>query len=303
MAGNREIVTTDGDYRSSCEYQGLNNKLDYISGWREVETAVEGAVIYVSYSDGAKKVHTTDELNDIFQRYIDEFIGKLELGNKKDNPNRSYNNVMGVVNSQENIDAVQFYRDLYECCQVPGLSNAFFTETNDAMIGGQAAMIMNYFAFFPALASPDISEYADVTGYFPNPAGPGGAQHAALGGQGMSIISYIPDERKQAAMDFIEWYAQDDIQAQFAALGGYSTNNSVVESQEFLEAAPFNPAFAETMTFVKDFWNIPEYGELLEVTQRLLSQFIVEGVGTAEETMNQIAEEHDAILRDAGYIE
>ena len=213
------------------------------------------------------------------------------------------NNVMGVVNSPENIESVQFYRDLYECCQVPGLSNAFFTETNDAMIGGQAAMIMNYFAFLPALASPEISEYADVTGYFPNPAGPGGAQHAALGGQGMSVISYIPEERKQAAFDFIEWYAQDEIQAQFASLGGYSTNNSVVESDEFLNATPFNPAFAETMTFVKDFWNIPEYGELLEVTQRLLSQFIVEGVGTAEDTMNQIAEEHDAILRDAGYIE
>ena len=119
----------------------------------------------------------------------------------------------------------------------------------------------------------------------------------------MSVISYIPEERKQAAFDFIEWYAQDEIQAQFASVGGYSTNKSVVESDEFLNATPFNPAFAETMTFVKDFWNIPEYGELLEVTQRLLSQFIVEGVGTAEETMNQIAEEHDAILRDAGYIE
>ena len=52
------------------------------------------------------------------------------------------NNVLGVVNSPENIEAVQFYRDLYECCQVPGLSNAFFTETNDAMIGGQGVMIM-----------------------------------------------------------------------------------------------------------------------------------------------------------------
>ncbi|GAJ21000.1 unnamed protein product, partial [marine sediment metagenome] len=58
-----------------------------------------------------------------------------------------------------------------------------------------------------------------------------------------------------------------------------------------------------TMTFVKDFWNIPEYGELMEITQRHLSSFIVEGVGTAEETMNAIAEEHDQVLRDAGYIE
>ncbi|MGB6420420.1 MAG: extracellular solute-binding protein [Anaerolineales bacterium] len=214
------------------------------------------------------------------------------------------NNVMGIVNSPENIEAVQFYRDLYECCQVPGLSNAFFTETNDAMIGGQATMIMNYFAFLPALASSDISEYADVTGFFPNPAGPKGApQHAALGGQGMSVISYISDERKQAALDFIEWFAQEDIQTKWAELGGYSCNSSVLQTDEFLAAQPFNPAFAETMTFVKDFWNIPEYGELLEITQRHLSSFIVEGVGTAEETMNAIAEEHDQVLRDAGYIE
>jgi len=57
------------------------------------------------------------------------------------------------------------------------------------------------------------------------------------------------------------------------------------------------------MTFVKDFWNIPIYGELLEITQREFHKFIVEGVGTAEETMNTIAEEHDRILRDGGYIQ
>jgi multiple sugar transport system substrate-binding protein len=57
------------------------------------------------------------------------------------------------------------------------------------------------------------------------------------------------------------------------------------------------------MTFVKDFWNIPVYGELLEVTQRELHSYVVEGLGTAEETMNKIAEEHDRILRDEGYIE
>jgi len=213
------------------------------------------------------------------------------------------NNVMGIVNSPENIESLQFYKDLYECCQVPGLSNAFYTETNDAMIGGQAAMVMNYFAFFPALANSDVSPYADVTGYFPNPAGPTGQQHAALGGQGMSVISYIPDERKQASLDFIEWFAQDDIQAEWAALGGYSCNAAVLATDEFLNATPFNPAFAETMTFVKDFWNIPEYAELLEITQREFSAFVVEGVGTAEDTMNTIAENHDAILRDAGYIE
>ncbi|MCS6842950.1 MAG: extracellular solute-binding protein, partial [Caldilineales bacterium] len=87
-------------------------------------------------------------------------------------------NVMGVVNSPEAIEALQFYRDLYDCCQWPGGSNAFFTETNDAIISGQAAMSMNYFAFFPALVNPGTNpNYYDKIGFFSNPAGPTGKQH------------------------------------------------------------------------------------------------------------------------------
>ena len=213
------------------------------------------------------------------------------------------NNVMGVVNSDRAVEAVQFYRDLYECCQVPGLSNAFFAETNDALVGGQAAMAMNYFAFFPALASPSVNPHAEATGFFAGPTGPDGQRYAALGGQGISILSYISTARQKAARDFIRWFAQEEIQAKWAALGGYTCNKKVLASDIFLNATPFNPAFAETMTFVKDFWNVPMYGELLEVAQRELSKFVVEGVGTAKETMDRVAKEHDRILRNAGIIE
>jgi multiple sugar transport system substrate-binding protein len=214
----------------------------------------------------------------------------------------SNNNVMGVVNSKEAVEAVQFYRDLYECCQVPGLSNAFFTETNDAFIGGKAVMAMNYFAFFPALVNASINPHADGTGFFSNPAGPTGKRGAALGGQGASVISYISPERQQAAKDFIKWFAQEEVQAEWAKLGGYTCNKNVLASDEFLNATPFNPAFAETMNFVVDFWNIPIYGQLLESTQRELSAFIVEGQGTAQETMDTIAEEHDKVLKENGFI-
>jgi multiple sugar transport system substrate-binding protein len=41
------------------------------------------------------------------------------------------------------------------------------------MIGGQVAMSMNYFAFFPALVNPGTNPYYhDKTGFFPNPKGP-----------------------------------------------------------------------------------------------------------------------------------
>jgi len=212
--------------------------------------------------------------------------------------------VMGVVNSPENVAAAQFYRDLYDCCQGPGLSNAFFTETNDAMISGQVAMSMNYFAFFPALVNPGTNpNYYDKMGFFANPAGPGGGRGAGLGGQGMSVLSTISPERQQASLDFIQWFAQQDVQAKWAELGGYTCNSEVLESEAFLNANPYNPAFAETMTFVKDFFNIPPYGQLLEISQRELGRFIVEGTGTAQETMDNIATEYDKVLRETGFIQ
>jgi multiple sugar transport system substrate-binding protein len=212
------------------------------------------------------------------------------------------NTVEGVINSPAVVEALQYYRDLYDCCQVPGLSNAFYTETNDAMIGGQAAMIMNYFAFFPALANSSTNPYADVTGYFANPAGPTGIRKAALGGQGMSVISYISPERQQASLDFIKWFAQESVQTQWAALGGYTCNSNVLQSEAFMTATPYNPAFSTTMTFVMDFWNIPTYATLLEISQRNLSAFVIEGVGTAQETMDTIAAEQTAALKADGVI-
>lgn len=213
------------------------------------------------------------------------------------------NQVQGVVNSPEAVAALEYYRELYACCAPPGHSNAFFQEDNDAYISGQVAMVMNYFAFFPPLINPAINPYAEVTGFFANPAGPGGERYAALGGQGMSVNAYISDERKQAALDFVEWFAQDEIQQQWAALGGYTTNIAVLESPEFLEVAPFNAAFAETMTFVKDFWNIPVYGELLEPAQRYINAYVVGNVGTAKEALDGMALEQHEILVDAGVIE
>ncbi len=214
------------------------------------------------------------------------------------------NNVLGIVNSPENVAALEMYRELYTCCQAPGLSNAFFAEVNDAYISGQVAMAMNYFAFFPALVNESTNPGSfDTTGFFANPAGPDGDQHAALGGQGMSVISYISPERQQAALDFIEWFGSDEVQVKWAEAGGYSTNQAVFASDAFLDATPYNRAFAETMTFVKDFWNIPEFGQLLEISQRELSRYVIEGTGTAQEALDNIAAEHDAILREAGYIE
>ncbi|MFH0760603.1 MAG: extracellular solute-binding protein [Bacteroidota bacterium] len=212
------------------------------------------------------------------------------------------NEVMGIINSPTAVEAVQFYKDLYSTCQVPGLTNAFYAETNDAFITGKAAMSMNYFAFAGELVDTINNPYAQNTGFFANPAGPGGDQHTALGGQGISIVSFISPERQQAAKDFIKWFAREDIQTQWAELGGFTCNKNVLKSDAFLTATPYNPAFAHSMEFVMDFWNIPQYTLLLDVTQDELYSYIVEGNGTAQATMDSIAARHNQILVEYGYL-
>ncbi len=209
--------------------------------------------------------------------------------------------VLGVVNSDRAIEALEFYKGLYQFAP-PGTNNAFFAEMNDVFINGQAAMIMNYFAFLPALINPGVNPYAAGTDFFANPAGPYGDRYTSLGGQGLSVINYISDERKAASLDFIKWFASADVQKQWAEVGGYTCNIDVLQSDEFLNNTPYNRAFADSMTFVKDFWNIPEFAELLEPVQRYLNAYVVGNVGTAKEALDGTAVEQHDVLVEAGLL-
>jgi multiple sugar transport system substrate-binding protein len=210
--------------------------------------------------------------------------------------------VEGVLNAPHCVESLEAYKKLYDSGP-PGNTNSFYAEMNDYYINGKAVMAINYFAFLPALINQGTDpNFWDKTGFFSNPAGPYGQQFASLGGQGTSINAYISDERQQAAFDFIKWFASDEIQMKWAELGGYTCNKKALATDAFLKAAPYNAAFAETMGFVKDFYNIPEYGQLLAPTQAALSNYVVGGQGTAKEALDTLAKENTQVLTDAGYI-
>jgi len=212
-------------------------------------------------------------------------------------------NPEGEINSPEAVAALEFYGELYNCCSPPGMSNAFFVEVNDAMMSGQAAMGMNYFAFFPVLSNPEVNTYAADMGYFINPAGPGGEQFAALGGQGISVISHISEERQQAALDFIKWFGSGEVQQEWGAIGGYSANKEVLSDPAFLEQTPYNAAFAETMNMVKDFYNIPGYDPLLFAARDEIAKYVLGGEGDPQELLDTVAELHAELLREGGFLQ
>jgi multiple sugar transport system substrate-binding protein len=202
--------------------------------------------------------------------------------------------VDGMINSPEAVAALEAYRELYQFTP-PNWGKAFFLEDNQAITEGLAAMSMNYFAFFPALANPATNPNAEVTGFFANPAGPDGKQHAALGGQGVSIVTY--SQNQEEAFKFLEWFIRDDVQQRWAELGGYTCHAEVLASPEFRNATPYNEAFYQSMFMVKDFWAAPEYAELLTQINNRIYPYIVGGDGTAEEALNGLAEDWTATFK------
>lgn len=193
--------------------------------------------------------------------------------------------VDGILNSPQNVKSLELYKALYGFTP-PNWGKTFFQEDNQAITENLAAMSLNFFAFFPALANKATNPNADVTGYFANPAGDDGKQHAALGGQGISIVSY--SKNQEEAMKFMEWLVKDETQQRWADLGGYTCNKSVLESEAFRKATPYNEAFYQTMFMVKDFWATPEYAELLQAMNQRVYPYVVGGEGSAKEVLDSL---------------
>ena len=208
--------------------------------------------------------------------------------------------VDGILNSEKSIEGLEAYRKLYGFTP-PGWSKTFFVENNQAITEGLAAMSMNYFAFFPALVNPATNPNAANTGFFANPKGPYGDQYAALGGQGISVVSY--SENQEEAMKFLEWFIRDDVQKRWAELGGYTASAAVLESEEFRKATPYNEAFYQTMFMVKDFWAVPEYAELLTAANARLYPFVVGGEGTAKEALDALAGDWNETFKKYGRVQ
>jgi multiple sugar transport system substrate-binding protein len=202
--------------------------------------------------------------------------------------------VQGVTNSKEAADGLAMYKELYKFTP-PGWGKTFFVEDNQAITENLAAMSMNFFAFFPALVNEASNPNAKVTGFFANPAGPTGKRFAALGGQGISIISY--SKKQEAAMKFLEWFITDETQKKWAELGGYTCSQAVLKSDAFQNATPYNKAFYDTMFMVKDFWATPEYAEILDQFNQNIYPYVVGGEGEAQAVLDKTAGDWEATFK------
>ena len=215
-------------------------------------------------------------------------------GFKYENEPGSYN-MEGAVNSAEAVEALEFYKEFYETATPPGYTNAYMGESLDAFKSGQVALAMNWFAFFPGLYA-DPTTGGDKIDFFVNP--PQNIAASTLGGQGISVVSY--SDKQDAALEYIKWFADPEVQAKWWELGGYSAHNAVLNDPGFVESQPFASDFLVAMDGVQDFWQEPAYAELLLAMQKRIHDYVVADQGTAQEALDKLIEDWTEVFEDEG---
>ncbi len=220
------------------------------------------------------------------------------FGFQYENPDQPYD-LEGFVNSADSVAGLEFYKKLYDTTTPPGSSNAYMGANIDAYKSGQVAMQMNFAFIWPGVEADPVTGGGN-SGYFPNPAGPDGLQFAQLGGQGISVVAN--SDEIDAALEYIKWFAQPEVQAKWWELGGYSALLAVVEDPSFATSQPYAQTFLDSMAIVKDFWAEPAYASLLLATQQRFHDYVVAGQGTAQEALDKLVEDWTETFEDEGLL-
>jgi multiple sugar transport system substrate-binding protein len=273
---------TGRDLTPPATFAELKEVAEFFQG-REIDgKTVYGASIYTERGSEGITMGVMDVL--------------YSFGFKYDNPDKPYD-MEGFVNSAGAVEGLEFYKALYDCCTPPGASNSYMGEGIDAYKSGQVALQMNFAFTWPGFeVDPNVG--GGKTGYLVNPAGPTGERFAQLGGQGISVVSY--SEKQDAALEYIKWFAQPEVQQKWWSMGGYSALRSVVEDPGFAASQPYAQTYLDSMAIVKDFWAEPSYASLLQASQKRFHDYVVAGQGTAKEALDGLVQDWTEVFQDEG---
>ncbi|HPA46502.1 MAG TPA: extracellular solute-binding protein [bacterium] len=298
----RRDLFEDPAERSSFQAR-YGRELTVPQTWREFRDVAEfftrppdlyGAAMF--YSD------EYDFITSGFQQILWSFGGEFLPVPDRGTPSRfvkagMVGDIKESINSPAGVEALTFFIDLLQFNPPDVLDYTDVSDTEGAFFAGKVAICQQWIALMPQFTGA-LNPYKEQTGFFVTP---GQDYHfISLGGQGISLSAY--SKNQEIARQFLSWFAQDAVQLKWAQLGGLSSSVAVIASETFLQAEPYNPVFMQSLPLVRDFYNIPEYAELLQSTQIHLYA-AARGIETPQEALDRIAAEHEQILSARSNVE
>ncbi len=212
--------------------------------------------------------------------------------------------IEGVVNNEAGQEAMRVLVDEMVPLTPKGSSNWFIDEVNAGINQGKVCIGFNWIAAMGGLLDPASStlggsaeEIQEKLGFATLPTGK--TDRVPLGGMGMHVSRYSPEEKQAEALNFMKWFQSKEVQTRWAELGGVPGRNDVLASPAFTDALPYNFVFTESVPRLKDFWNVPEYAKLVNVHSTQVNAAI-SGTQDPAAALDALAAQEQAILDESG---
>ncbi len=213
--------------------------------------------------------------------------------------------VKGVLNAAVNVKALEFYAgwNLKQKVVPPESANWGNEEVFNAIAQDKVAMGGFWATFGAFLEDEKTSKVAGKMGYAPIPGWKGRdgkfRRAAMFGCQGTAITSF--STKKDKAWQYMKWLLSKETQT--ALLDDPAA--AFVSARRDLAAHtasrnPRNKVVIDTLRDAHDFWNNPNYSELLSVVQRELNLAFI-GSKTAQAALDDAAAEVQAIIDKSPY--
>ena len=167
--------------------------------------------------------------------------------------NQGDRKIEGVINDAAGKKAMDVLVNQMVPLTPKGSSNWFIDEVNAAISQGQVCVGFQWIAAMGGLLDPASSklgktkeEILEKLAFAPLPKQV--TDKKPLGGMGLHVSKYIPEEKQAEALNFIKWFQTPEAQKKWAQLGGVPARNDVLNSPEFLEATPYNKVFTDSVS-------------------------------------------------------
>lgn len=251
----------------------------------------------IAYQAGKPLDFSTMQINSFFWQWG---------GGIWDESNEPNAQVMGVVNSAENVAGFETFLDLLNYAPpIAQTGQMGIFEIQDLYMQGKIAAIIDWAALAGPVVDPASSTVADATsfGLMPGNMLNGTLDRTAnLGGQPFVLTTWNDGLVTTEALEVVKWWLSEQTQIAAVKAGGQSGMMSVLNNPEYDSWAPWNEQFRKSLPWQNDLWHVPEMFEMLTQQQEEFDRAIT-GQISAAEALNNIAEFQDELLRDAGRLE
>ncbi len=212
-----------------------------------------------------------------------------------------------AFNSEEGVRALQWFVDLYEAGAVPvGVPNYLWDDTGLGFASGTVAMNLDWGGWSAFFNDAENSQVAGDVGLVRAPMGSSGKRTGWSGTHSFSITETC--DNKEAAASFVTFLTDHERQMIEARMGILPTRTQVWDDAlaEFEEAG--NDFMVEVFStfqtsMAEDAFTPPLIPEWIEVSNELWPrlQAAILGDMTAQEALDEAAEDALLVMEDAGY--